>query len=236
MSKLDTVQLGTDRLRIGPWRGDHRVAYLAPAPARPPAAATVDECVRLLAEQGYTRVLTSALTAAERVPFDERGFLEHERLHLLRHDLYGVPSRPRQRLRRARWRDERAVLDVDAAAFDPFWRFDRQGLEEARSATPVARYRVVDADGEVAGYAISGRAGTISYLQRLAVHPHHQGAGLGFALVADALAWAQRRGAASMLVNTQERNRTALALYERVGFRRETHGLVVLTLDLGGVR
>lgn len=234
MTKLDTVQLGGDRLRIGPWRGDPRVAYVAPAPGRPAALAAVQECVALLHAQGYERVLTAALTRTERLPFDEAGFVEHERLRLLRHELYGVPPRPRRRLRRGRWRDQAAVLAVDEAAFDPFWRFDQQGLDEARSATPVARYRVALDGTRVAGYAISGRAGAISYLQRLAVHPDHQGQGLGLALVTDALAWARRRGAASMLVNTQERNERALALYEQVGFRREAHGLVVLALPLAG--
>ncbi|MEZ5144460.1 MAG: GNAT family N-acetyltransferase [Acidimicrobiales bacterium] len=232
MTKLDTVQLGADRLRIGPWRGDPRVAYIAPATGRPPSVDAVTECVRLLRRQGYDRALTSALTRAERTPFDEAGFGEHERLHLLRHDLYGLPARPPRRLRRGRWRDQPAVLAVDAAAFDPFWRFDARGLGEARTATPVARFRVAELHRHLVGYAISGRAGTISYLQRLAVHPDAQGSGLGYALVVDALRWAHRRGAASMLVNTQERNGRALDLYERVGFRREANGLVVLALDL----
>ena len=234
MTKLDTVQLGGDRLRIGPWRGDPSVAYVAPAPGRPAALAAVEECVELLAAQGYDRVLTAALTRTERTPFDEAGFVEHERLRLLRHELYGLPNRPRRRLRRGRWRDPAAVLAVDQAAYDPFWRFDQHGLDEARTATPIARYRVAVADQHVAGYAISGRAGAISYLQRLAVHPDHQGDGLGYALVVDALTWARRRGAASMLVNTQERNERALALYEQVGFRREAHGLVVLSRSLVG--
>ena len=34
-SRLDTVQWGADRLRVGPWRGDHHIAYIAPTPGRP---------------------------------------------------------------------------------------------------------------------------------------------------------------------------------------------------------
>ena len=50
----------------------------------------------------------------------------------------------------------------------------------------------------------------------------------------DALNWAQRRGATSMLVNTQETNTGALALYEHLGFVREADGLDVLELPLTG--
>ncbi len=81
---------------------------------------------------------------------------------------------------------------------------------------------------------MTGRAGTVSYLQRLAVRPDQQRRGMGSALVLDALHWAQRRGATSTLVNTQESNRSALALYEHLGFVREPDGLDVLELPLRG--
>ena len=64
--------------------------------------------------------------------------------------------------------------------------------------------------------------------------PARQRGGIGTALVIDALHWAQRRGATSMLVNTQETNSGALALYEHLGFVREADGLDVLELPLPG--
>ena len=48
----------------------------------------------------------------------------------------------------------------------------------------------------------------------------------------DALRWATRRGARTMLVNTQEQNHPAVALYERLGFLLEPDGLDVLERDL----
>ncbi len=120
------------------------------------------------------------------------------------------------------------MLEVDGVAFDPFWRFDAAGLDDARAATPNSRFRVADSHGEVVGYAITGRAGLLGYLQRLAVRPDRQGEGLGRALVVDALRWARRHGASSMLVNTQETNARALALYRKLGFVQETVGLAVL--------
>ena len=90
-------------------------------------------------------------------------------------------------------------------------------------------------DGAVIGYAVTGRAGSIAYLQRLAVLPERQRRGIGFALVLDGLVWARRRGATSMLVNTQETNQAAVDLYEHMGFRREAYGLAVLERPLRGL-
>ena len=90
-------------------------------------------------------------------------------------------------------------------------------------------------DGAVVGYAITGRAGSIGYLQRLAVLPDHQRRGIGYALVIDGLLWARRRGSTSLLVNTQETNEAAVRLYERMGFQREAYGLAVLERPLRGL-
>jgi ribosomal-protein-alanine N-acetyltransferase len=231
MGRIDTLQWGADRLRVGPWRGDHSVAYLTVAPGHQAADEAIAACVDTLARTGYTRVITAALSPIEQRVFRAQGFHVHEHLHLLRHPL-GTPI-PRVRgTRRGRRHDRDAVLQVDHLAFEPFWQFDAGGLEDARRATPSSRYRVVVHDGRLLGYAVTGRAGSISYLQRLAVRPEQQRRGIGTALVLDALHWAQRRGAASMLVNTQERNEPALALYEHLGFLREASGLDVLELPL----
>lgn len=228
MSRLDTVQWGVDRLRVGSWRGDHRIAYVAPSPGQPPSTLALTQCLRVLAEREFVSVLTSALSPAEQGPFLALHFTVHEHLHLLRHDLDGELPAPDRPNRRGRRRDRDAVLEVDHLAFSAFWRFDQAGLDDARTATPVSRFRVSIVDGDVVGYAVTGRAGPISYLQRLAVHPDHQRQGIARDLVLDALRWARRRGASSMLVNTQERNLAALALYRRLGFVLEVDGLDVL--------
>jgi len=250
MTRLDTAQWGADRLRVGPWRGDHRIAYLAPTPGNPPDTATIRDCVAGLRRDGYVSVLTSALSPSEQRPFLGCGFSVHEHLHLLRHPLDrsstaspatvsatpAANTAPADRepamTRRGKRRDRDAVLEVDHLAFSPFWRFDRAGLDDARNATPVSRFRVAVTDGTVVGYAVTGRAGPISYLQRLAVHPESQRRGVATLLVNDALRWATRRGARTMLVNTQEQNHPAVALYERLGFLLEPDGLDVLERDL----
>jgi ribosomal protein S18 acetylase RimI-like enzyme len=178
--------------------------------------------------------VTPALSHRDAQPFLTAGFTVHEHLHLLGFDLrpglepLAAPVPERYTLRRGRRWHERAVIDVDLRSFEPFWRFDAAALHDARRATPRHLYRViVDAEG-VQAYAVTGLAGRRGYLQRLAVSPEAEGQGLGRALIDDALDWLRRRNATRILVNTQERNRRALALYRGVGFEPEPSGLVVL--------
>jgi ribosomal protein S18 acetylase RimI-like enzyme len=204
-----------------------------PLPDRPgPDAADIEGELDLLARKGVRRVLTGALHHGELGPFVAAGFVEHERLHLLRHDLRRLPDvRTEVRVRRAWRRDLAEVLAIDAEAFDAFWALDRRGLDDAVRATPSSRFRVA-AEAGVTGYAVTGRALDRGYLQRLAVDPTQHRRGIGTALVADGLRWLQRTGASAAVVNTQESNAAALELYEATGFVREPRGLTVLVAHL----
>ena len=186
-------------------------------------------------------VVTSALSAQERQVFLDAGFIERESLHLLRHDFSSAESKrsksaakPRLRLRTGRRTDINRVLEIDAQSFDDFWMLDREGLNAARKATPSHRYVVATIDQSVVGYAVTGRAGTSGFLQRLGVDPNHRRAGIGSDLVNDALAWARQTGARSMLVNTQESNERAVALYEHLGFTLVQEQLKVLEWSPNG--
>lgn len=225
------------RLQVAAWRGSAHTVVVTPLPDRPaPGVDDIEREVQALRERGVARVLTGALHQGELGPFLGAGFVEHERLHLLRHDLHDLPDAPGQtRLRRAWRRDQPAVLRIDQRAFDAFWALDRGGLDDAVRATPASRFRVAVDDG-IAGYAVTGRAASRGYLQRLAVDPDQHRRGIGRALVADSLRWLQRTGAQVAVVNTQEHNHSALALYLATGFVQEPSGLTVLHRDLGGPR
>jgi GNAT superfamily N-acetyltransferase len=228
---LDLLRHGGERLRIGPWRGDDQVAYIAPLPVGGPSVEAVRAACAELAGRGYGEVVTAALSAGEAHGFIAAGFTMRERLHLLAHDLVAIPNAPPAATRRGRRGDRPTVLDVDRAAFDPFWRLDETGFDEALTATPSSRFRVVGANDAVA-YAVSGRAGRRGFIQRLAVLPSEQRHGLGSALVIDGLKWMKRRGVDRAVVNTQERNETALALYQHLGFTMQPSGLAVLRASL----
>lgn len=232
MTGLDLLHWGGQKLRVGPFRGDEHIAYIAPLPDGPaPNTEAVRRCCAVLAERGYEAVVTAALGVSESHGFLTAGFSMQERLHLLAHDLQCLPPAPAVALRRGRRGDRPGALAVDGRAFEPFWRLDESGLEEAMTATPTCRFRVAD-DGRISGYAVSGRAGHRGFLQRLAVDPDRQHRGTGTALVLDSLRWMRRRGVDRAVVNTQERNVGAVALYERLGFRKQPGGLAVLHLSL----
>lgn len=220
---------GTTGLRVVPWQGNRLVALVGPARhGRGPRAADVIECVEQLDAWGVERSVTPALSLLDAQPFLDGGFRLLERLHLLSRPLYNQPSSPTRRIRAGRTWHRRAVLDIDRRAFDDFWRFDETSLREARNATPGSKFSVVVEGGEVLGYAVTGRAGSRGYLQRLAVDPERGGEGIGTDLVVDSFDWAFQRGVQRMMVNTQERNQRALDLYRHLGFEPEPDGLVVL--------
>jgi GNAT superfamily N-acetyltransferase len=232
---LDLLRWGGDRLRVGPWRGDAQIAYIAPlGDGSAPALDAIRRSCEVLAARGFTSVVTAALGPREALGFVHAGFEVREHLHLLAHDLLHVPAPTPGAvpLRRGRRADRPAALRVDALAFEPFWRLDDEGLEEALTATPSSRFRICELEGAVAGYVVSGRASRRGFVQRLGVDPARQRHGIGAELVLDSLRWMHRRGVDRAVVNTQERNTGALALYEHLGFRRQPGGLSVLHAPL----
>jgi ribosomal protein S18 acetylase RimI-like enzyme len=224
------------RLRVSPWQGDHTVALIGPQrTGRAPRPQDIRRCLDQLGRFGVDRAVTPALSYAEAEAFYQAGFGLFERLHLLscrlvsprRHPTPPSPNPPSSLGTGRPWHDN-AVLEVDARAFRGFWRFDKLALKEAKAATPARRFRVARVEGEIVGYAVTGRAGERGYLQRLAVDPRAQGRGIGAQLVRDSFDWLRHRGVTESLVNTQETNVGALALYERLGYQRQREGLVVL--------
>lgn len=234
----EVLQWGWERARAGPWRGDGRIAYLAPlAPAGAPSVDFLHRCLETLAARGFEEVVTSALAPAEQGGFKAVGFEVYERLHLLSHTLEDVPRTADSPvpIRRGRSSDWPAVLDVDAGSFAPFWRLDHDGLREAIEATPVSRFRVASPrrGGPVLAYAVTGLSGNQGYLQRLAVHPDRRRGGLGRALALDGLRWLKRKAVSEAVVNTQLGNDAALRLYLSLGFREEPIQLAVLHRRVG---
>src|SRR5688572_491000 len=103
---LDLVRWGGGRLRVGPWRGDTHVAYIAPlADSEPVTSDTVQRCCELLSGRGFEAAISAALGPAESRGFLEAGFTVRERLHLLAKDLGGMTESSSGPLRRARRAD-----------------------------------------------------------------------------------------------------------------------------------
>ncbi len=240
MSRGTLSDVGSAHLRVRAWRDTRDTALVVPVGDTARLSGNeVGAVLTQLVAHGVNRVYTAALAPTDQHVFNAAGFAHYEHLCLLAHDLREIPSpTPSIRVRRPRRDDEARLLALDHAAFEGFWRLDATGLAEALNATPVARLRLVRAQepatyNAALGYAVVGHAASRGYLQRLAVHPAAQRQGLGRTLVVDALRWLRRRRAATVLVNTQEKNVGALALYRSLGFRDEPTGLDVLVHELG---
>lgn len=224
---------GGGRIRIGPWKGQPTTAMLSPYLGPPIDRATIDSTVDQLVRSGYTHVHTAAIADGDVTTFEASGFTVKRRLHLLSRHLDTVPAATSLELRTARRWERDEIVELDASAFDDFWRFDITSLHDAAKATPTSRTRVTK-ERPFAGYALTGVARSVGYLQRLAVAPAASGQGIGSGLLIDALRWMRRRGATIAYVNTQVENKRALDLYLRHGFDHLNEGLSILERPLTG--
>lgn len=235
-ASVSVIRMGREKARVAPWRGDGSVAVIGPVPEGPLLSVEfVRHCLETLAGQGIRRVRTTALSPLEQSGFLAAGFSVEEQLRLLGMDLrqQGVSVPAGVRLVAAGRRDRKEILGVDSAAFSEFWRFDDVALTDALRATPDVYFRAaVPRFSSMEGYAICGRAGRRGYVQRLAVHPSAQRRGVGRRLLLDGLSWLAGHGSTRAYVNTQISNRSALALYQAVGFQEEPVGLCVLSAGL----
>lgn len=147
------------------------------------------------------------------------GFVNEERVITLGRPLRSEPPRPSGagRIRRAGDEDLDGLLALDEAAFPPHWRMPAADLR--RALRRAAGFTVLELDGTIRACQITTRDQSEAHLSRLAVHPEHQGKGLGSRMLADAIHRCEMRGFTSLTVNTQGHNRRSLHLYRRFGFR-----------------
>jgi ribosomal-protein-alanine N-acetyltransferase len=113
-------------------------------------------------------------------------------------------------------RDTAQVLEVDHAAFEPFWRLNKLNMQ--RAVRNCCYPYVLTIKERVLGYVIADRTETHGYVSRIAVRPAHQGKGLGRALMDHTLSAMWRDGLDSVELDTQETNLRSRALYRGLGF------------------
>ncbi len=181
----------------------------------------VREAARSCFEEGKESVVTKLMEKAEAAEFRSWGFEDYCRVILLEKRLDGMDLLPAARepaITRFRRRDAQEVLNLDAAAFDDFWRLDARTMDAVASSCPQNLFLLARVEGKVAGYTIGGISGRLAYLQRLGVEPSMQGRGIGRALASYLLRHMRGMGATIAIVNTQEDNLPAIALYHSLGF------------------
>jgi len=191
-------------------------------------------CVDWLAGRGVEQVLSPAVAQDQSRVWRQAGFQDHLELVVYELDLGQTFGRPARNVEAEARPDLAQLAALDDRAFAPVWRVGRAGLSDALAATSLSQVLVVRDEDEVVGFAIVGALASVSYLQRLAVEPDRGGQGIGRSLVRASVDWARRRGARSMLLNTQPENTTAAHLYESEGFLTMGSRLRVLARQAGG--
>ena len=221
-----TLRRGWARAESRPWNDTIDLAHLRLVRGGGPTF--IDDCSDALAEVGAAGVLSPPLPRTAQSMWCDAGFAPYASLSLMRRRLGKVPP-PGHLVVEGSDSDITEALRIDAAAFDEFWRFDEYALAEAMTSTPRTVLHTVGApDGGLCGYAVTGVGATLSYLQRVAVDPRFQGAGIGRALVRASARWAAKAGAVAIMLNTQIENTPAIALYESEGFDTLDEPLEVL--------
>ena len=234
MPGRDLVRWGAEHVRVGPWRGDTDIAALTPIPERPPlTTAGVRHCLSVLARPGLRGRGDGGPKARARAQgFLGAGFTVRERLHL-----------PRAGTRRPAARPGRPRCAAPAAATGPrSWRWtgSRSRPSGASTTTPsTTRWRPRPRAGS--GSPTSLRWSATRSPARPAGgascsgsrwQPDARKAKVSAPRSSSTACTGCAGGAPARRSSTPKRRTHALALYERMGFRRQPGGLVVLETAL----
>ncbi len=138
----ETLRFGQSWARLAPWRGHSDIAQLVIGPDAQATAHSVQHCLERARTAGYRSIVTGAVSDDDSGPFLAAGLTVHEHLHLLARDLVARPVEPDRGTARATFRDRKAIVELDDAAFEPFWRLGSAGIRDALDATPKSRMRV----------------------------------------------------------------------------------------------
>ncbi|HEY3318019.1 MAG TPA: GNAT family N-acetyltransferase [Coriobacteriia bacterium] len=180
-------------------------------------------------EQGFGRLLSPLLPESAARPYVDDGMQPVQKIVVMRLDV-----RRRRHLLEARdaagvtlrigsLADTDAVLAVDNAAFETFWRYDRRLMTQYVTSE---RLGVAEAGGRVVGYTLCTVRRGEGSIGRLAVRPDLQGRGIGAVLLEDAVAFLERDRAERVTLCTQAENLRSRKLYTGAGFK-EVPGLLL---------
>jgi ribosomal protein S18 acetylase RimI-like enzyme len=133
---------------------------------------------------------------------------------------YDIPSmgNAEVRVRPFQAADIADVVAVENAAFEQLWRHDASSFLDVARAYPY--FVVAEDDAGIVGYQFNTIDTITGYLVRIAVHPRAEGHGVGTRLMAEATRYFERQHVWRIVLNSEEQNTRAHALYERFGFQR----------------
>ncbi len=149
-----------------------------------------------------------------------RSFALHRLLYAYDKYDYSVPStgNPDVKLRSVEKGDIPALLAIEEACFEDFWRYDALSFEDIVATHPY--FVVAELNGKIVGYQFNALEDEFGYLVRIAVHPSVNGQGIGVRLMSEAITFFQQAHVLRIMLNTQDDNVRAHRLYEWFGFVR----------------
>lgn len=112
--------------------------------------------------------------------------------------------------------DVAGVVAVERQAFAQLWQYDAAGFLEVARTYPY--FVVAEGAAGICGYQFNTIDGATGYLVRIAVA--REGHGVGTRLMAEAIHYFEQQHVLKILLNTEEQNTRAHALYEWFGFER----------------
>lgn len=185
-------------------------------------------------EHRFTRLLSPLLPAVLLAGYRRAGMQVRQRVVAIQGlpELV-LPADPPLdvRFRPASAGDVEALAALDAASFDPFWRYGAPELGEL-----LADERAVVAEtcsGTLIGYTLATMSRGAATLGRLAVAPTGRRCGVGRALVSDVARWATGSGALTIGLCTQDDNVASRALYAACGLHEIDDRYALAIGDVG---
>ena len=122
------LRRGWARAEARPWNDDEPQASLRLLRG---GSSFLQACVARLIGLGATGVISPPLPASAQRSWQQAGFTTYVDLALMRKSLEGGGSAPDHLVIEGADCSLEELLAIDVAAFPPFWRFNREGLEEA---------------------------------------------------------------------------------------------------------
>lgn len=118
-------------------------------------------------------------------------------------------------IRPLRYRDLRAVVQIERDAFGTPWPWFEFAFELARSSSRCLA--AVDAEG-IAGYVVCSPQDHLLHVRNIAVHPARRRRGIGSALMGTLLN-REETDRNQYILDVRESDEGAVVMYERFGFR-----------------
>ena len=149
-----------------------------------------------------------------------RDFKLHRLLYAYDKVDFNIPSAGNRlvKVRPVEFADIPALLAIEDACFEDFWRYDAFSFEDIMATHPY--FVVAEWQGRVIGYQFNALDDEFGYLVRIAVHPSASDKGVGVRLMSEAITFFKQANVLRIMLNTQEDNTHAHRLYEWFGFVR----------------